>query len=386
MNSRTGFFRGLRIRLFGELDPVERQLKEISRQGAGMARAAHACALALIVLFSLGSLVALAGDALSSIILGWRHGQVDVPSAISVVVSTLLVVCMDTAMLYAASMLRRLAARRADPGEMRLHQAVMAIVTVLEAATYAYMSAKYEHPNNLVVWALILARAMAAPLLSVYLSMARTIPVSTRDVLYQAELITGSGVLRHVTRLASNPEASLAELLSMYHAAGESSVSDRQRLSDLIQVAQLGEADRPLTDILPDAEHDPTFPTGGGSPIVLRELPATQTGDSRSQVALSRIPATSTVVPLQPAATTRRPSRRRSGRRFTSPEAEEAAGFALLAKYGLNKKGEPVLSRDALRSRLHVSSKRAGEIRGKWVLVQRSPHLAEPPATGELAQ
>jgi hypothetical protein len=164
-------------------------------------------------------------------------------------------------------------------------------------------------------------------------------------------------------------------------------VSDRQRLSDLIRVAQLGEADGPLADIVPDAEHDPTFPTGGGSPIVLRELPATHAeNDSHSQVALSRIPARSTVMPLQPAATTRRPSRRRSGRRFTSPEAQEAAGFALLAKYGLNNKGEPVLSRDDLRHQLHCSSKRAGEIRGKWALVQRSPHLAEPPATEDFAQ
>jgi hypothetical protein len=383
VNSRTGFFRSLRTRLFGELDPIEQQLKAISRQGAGMARAAHACALALIVLFSLGSLVALGGDALQSIVTGWRHGQVDIPSAISVAVSTLLVACMDVGMIYAASMLRRLAARRADPAEMRLHQAVMAIVAVLEASTYAYMSARYEHPGNLVVWALILARAAAAPLLSVYLSMARTIPVSTRDVLYQAELITGSGVLRHVTRLASNPEASLAELLSMYHAAGESSVRDRQRLSDLIRVAQLGEADRPLTDMIADAEHDPTFPTGGGSPIVLRELPA---DDSRSQVALSRISATSTVVPLQPAATTRRPSRRRPARTARDPQVEESFGFALLAKYGLNKKGEPVLSRDDLRDQLHCSSKRAGEIRGKWEQLQRSPHLAEPPATEDFAQ
>jgi hypothetical protein len=68
------------------------------------------------------------------------------------------------------------------------------------------------------------------------------------------------------------------------------------------------------------------------------------------------------------------------------PHQSRAAGFALLDKYGLNKKGGPILSRDALRSRLHVSSKRAGEIRGKWALVQRSPHLAEPPATEDFAQ
>jgi hypothetical protein len=41
-----------------------------------------------------------------------------------------------------------------------------------EAGTYLYMSARYELPTG-IAWALVIARAVAAPLLSVYLSMAR---------------------------------------------------------------------------------------------------------------------------------------------------------------------------------------------------------------------
>ena len=141
-----------------------------------MARLAHVCASLMLVLFSAGSLVALGGDALLSVLDGAHQGQVDLPAAISLGVSTLLVLCMDVAMLYAASMLRLLGMRRAEPRSMRLHRGVMATVAILEAGTYAYMAWRYETPISVVAWALILSRALAAPLLSVYLAMARPLP------------------------------------------------------------------------------------------------------------------------------------------------------------------------------------------------------------------
>jgi hypothetical protein len=55
-------------------------------------------------------------------------------------------------MLYAASMLRILNARRAEREEKYLHYAVLATVALLESGTYCYMSAKYEHPAVIVVW------------------------------------------------------------------------------------------------------------------------------------------------------------------------------------------------------------------------------------------
>lgn len=382
MESRTGFFTRLRTRLFGELDPVEQQLREISKQGAGMARAAHMCALALIFLFSLGSLVALGGDALTSIIAQWNRGQVDIPAAISVAVSTLLVACMDVGMVYAASMLRRLAARRADASEMRLHQIVMGVVAVLEASTYAYMSAKYEHPGNLVVWALILARAAAAPLLSVYLSMARTIPVSSRDILYQAELITGKGVLRHVTVLANNPDARLADLLLMYHAAGDSSESDRRRLSDLIQVAQSGLAESNTTVAVSESEQGPRWPTGGGTPVQIMEDPESAE-DQGNLVALERIPERSVRVPQRPAAEVPDSSGNRPYRTYPTPEIERIVGFALLDEAGWDYENDrPAMSKAEFRRQLSVRGRRANELYVQWELAHR-PHHSEVPALGE---
>jgi hypothetical protein len=103
---RLGRLHAWRVRWFGERDEVADQLADIARQGSGMARLAHICASLMLVLFSAGSLVALGGDALLSVIDGAQQGHVDLPAAISIGVSTLLVLCIDVAMLYAASMLR----------------------------------------------------------------------------------------------------------------------------------------------------------------------------------------------------------------------------------------------------------------------------------------
>jgi hypothetical protein len=226
----------VRARLFGQRDPVDDQLRDIARQGSGMARAAHACALLLIVLFSLGSLVALGGDALSSILALWQSGHAveTIPSAISVAVSTLLVVCCDVGMVYAAGMLRILAARRADGGEKRVHQLVMLTVAALEAATYAYMSWRYESPATAVAWALIMARALAAPLLSVYLATARPLPVTARDILHEVELASGKGVIRDAVTIANDANAALSEKMALYGAAATMRDADRARLDAMM--------------------------------------------------------------------------------------------------------------------------------------------------------
>ena len=115
-----------------------------------MARLAHICASLMLVLFAAGSLVALGGDALLGVLDGAQQGHLDLPAAISLGVSTLLVLCMDVAMLYAASMLRLLGMRRAEPRSMRLHRGVMATVAVLEVGTHAYMAWRYETPIRVV--------------------------------------------------------------------------------------------------------------------------------------------------------------------------------------------------------------------------------------------
>lgn len=235
---RQGKLHTWRARWFGERDEVADQLADIARQGSGMARLAHICASLMLVLFSAGSLLALGGDALLSVLDGAQQGQIDLPAAISLGVSTLLVLSMDVAMLYAASMLRLLGMRRAEPCSMRLHRGVMATVAVLEAGTYAYMAWRYETPVSLVAWALILSRAMAAPLLSVYLAMARPLPVTARDILAQVELASGLGLIRDAVTIANDASASLSQKVALFGASAVMTPQDRERLEGALQAVE----------------------------------------------------------------------------------------------------------------------------------------------------
>jgi hypothetical protein len=240
-----------RTRWFGERDEVADQLADIARQGSGMARLAHVCASLMLVLFSAGSLVALGGDALLSVLDGAQQGHVHLPAAISLGVSALLVLCMDVAMLYAASMLRLLGMRRAEPRSMQLHRGVMTTVAVLEAGTYAYMAWRYETPINVIAWALILSRALAAPLLSVYLAMARPLPVTARDILAQVELASGLGLIRDAVTIANDASASLSQKVALFGASAVMTPQDRARLDGLLAAVARRQAEMATT-------HEPT--------------------------------------------------------------------------------------------------------------------------------
>jgi hypothetical protein len=258
---RQGRLQTWRARWFGERDEVAEQLADIARQGSGMARLAHICAALMLVLFSAGSLAALGGDALLSVLDGAQQGHIDLPAAISLGVSTRLVLCMDVAMLYAASMLRLQGMRRAEPRAMRLHRGVMATVAVLEAGTYAYMAWRYETPVSVVAWALILSRASAAPLLSVYLAMARPLPVTARDILAQVELASGLGLIRDAVTSASDSSASLSQKVARFGASAVMTEQDRERLGGHLVAVERGQHETsrstPTINALEAGEHEP---------------------------------------------------------------------------------------------------------------------------------
>lgn len=291
--THPGLFQRWRVRFFGERDAVAEQLRDIARQGSWMARFAHACAFLLIVLFSLGSLVALSGDALVRVVaLGAQPASI--PAAISVAVSTLLVTCFDAAMLYGSAVIRILRARRAEWREMGGHIAVIAIACILEAATYLYMAAQYDTPATWAAWALVGARAGAAPIFAVYLSMARALPVGPRDILYQVELATGAGVIRDAVGIANDAAAPLARKMALYDASAVTSEQDRERLQRMIGVMDTAPTPTPLALPAPESPvrtqaaedgggDDETPPTGPGTPV--RKSPVRTGRESRREAA-----------------------------------------------------------------------------------------------------
>jgi hypothetical protein len=281
MSQQSGMLARAWSRLFGSRDPIERQLNAVAKEGEGLARVAHGSAVAMLVLFSAGSLVALAGDSVAAI----ASGHVTIPAAIAAGVSALLVLAMDVSMVYAASQLRLLAVRRQSAGS-GLHRVVLIAVAVLEAATYAYMSWRYEQPGDGVAWALIVARALAAPLLSVYLSLARALPVTGRDILQLAERLAAEGVLRDIAHIAADPAATLADKLAIYGPVAVNAPDDDARLVRLFEAAQLRAGvmgSNPSLGMPLSASEEPTRPpTGPGSPMSASKRPRAASAPSNA--------------------------------------------------------------------------------------------------------
>ncbi len=265
-------------------DPVADQLRSLARQGATTAKVAHGFAGLLIVLFSAASFVALAGDAFTRFLVGWRAGQVDIPSAISVAVSLLIVPAFDMGMLYAANIVRIMATRRTPRRDMAVHAGVIFVTCCVEGAAYIYMSAVYEHPTTIPAWAIISVRGLTAPLLAVYLAMARPLPVTARDIMYQGELTSGAGMLRDVAAAANDPNASLSDKMALYSAAAVMTAEDRWRLDSMIAVVQgqrrMVEGALATGMTLPAPLTPGPLPTGPGTPSSsnVENEPETQAG------------------------------------------------------------------------------------------------------------
>ena len=136
---------------------------------------------------------------------------------------------------------------------MRLHRGVMATVAVLEAGTYAYMAWRYETPISVVAWALILSRALAAPLLSVYLAMARPLPVTARDILAQVEFASGLGLIRDAVTIANDAGASLSQKVALFGASAVMTEQDRERLAGLLAAVEAQQSLRGTVSMHPEA-------------------------------------------------------------------------------------------------------------------------------------
>jgi hypothetical protein len=68
--------------------------------------------------------------------------------------------------------------------------------------------------------------------------MARPLPVTARDILAQAELASGAGVIRDVVREAQDTSAPLADKIALYGASAVMAAPDRSRLEGMLAVVQ----------------------------------------------------------------------------------------------------------------------------------------------------
>ena len=319
---------------------VSQQLRDLERQGGGMARLAHICAALLLTAFSLGSLVSI------SAVPFFRFLRTpNLPDAISIAVNVLLVIAADVALLYAASVLRVLVTAQAPKAEQRYHRWAMIAASVLESATYMYLVWSFDKPSNWFLWTIAATRALGAPLCAAYLSMARPLPVGPRDVAYQAALAAGKGVVRDVTTLAGDPAAPLSRKVKIYNAASLMSPQDRARFAGIIDAVSEAPAEsRPVTPPTPR----------GGLPIEA----ATPDGGNGSPEGLPE------PTPLRMVSGARGSLHKTRGR-LSRNEQLRTQAFALLDK-------QPTLPKTELRKALRTRQETANALHSAWTHSRRA--------------
>ena len=318
-------------------DDVAAQLRDLERQGGGMARLAHLCAGLLLAAFSLGSLISLSLAAFYKFMAEWNIGRFDMPDAINMAVNVLLVLAMDIAMLYAASVIRIFSAAGAPPREQRIHRVVIAVASVVESTTYLYMLWRFDRPTDLWLWGIGFLRALSAPGFAAYLSMARALPVAPRDIMYHSALASGKGVVRDVATLSADPTAPLEHKVRIFRAASQMSPTDRSRLDT--RVHELSIPNGTIVEASPSSSDRP--PTGPGAPAL------TVGGSNGLAPALERLRREPAIQLVDPDAGTRRRHRTASA---------EARVRKLLAR-------EPDLAAKEIARRLRISDSTASKYR-----------------------
>lgn len=364
---------------------IEAQLRDIDRQGGGMARFAHFCATALLVAGSIGSLISISAQAFNKFLAATAAGHLDVPDLLNAVVGVLLVLAGDAALLYAASVLRNARSAQMPRDETRVHLWVMIGVSIMEAATYLYMAWLFDKPDNLVIWAIDGGRAIAWPLLAAYLSMARPLPVGPRDVAYHTALASGKGVIRDVATLAADPSAPLQRKVRIYKASATMSRDDLRRFEDIVDAVtadepvsppQLITAEHALETVrrelqlnpqhyLPEPDRTPDPPTDGGTPVP-------------SAPVASKLPT-----PIAPAVANVTPLRRGMGRRPRQDKRTTARANARSGRRGTAEKrvraalaSNPAMTFDELVRQTGVSESTAS----KWLAVVEAERAVRQPS------
>ena len=331
-------------------DDVAAQLRDLERQGGGMARLAHICAGLLLAAFSLGSLISISATAFFRFLAEWNASTFDLPDAISLVVNLLLVLAADVALLYAASVLRTLIAAQAPASEQRIHRYAMIGASLLESSTYLYLVWTFDKPTTLFLWAIGITRALGAPLFAAYLSMARPLPVGPRDVAYQAALAAGKGVVRDVTVLAGDPTAPLARKVRIYSSAALMSPQDASRFAGIIAAVS---EDEPPQLSAPESTSDTRPPE---PPTPPRGRPDELPGEPAADSALGHSPY-APPLRLIPARTA---GVRAQVRKVSRLDALRTQAFALLSAH-------PEMTKAELRAALRVRRETANALYAQWV-------------------
>lgn len=312
---------------------VNAVMREMEQHGEHLANWANRLATMLLAVFSTASLLSLSLAAFNTFMAQLAAGHLDIPDALSVLLNLLLVLAMDMAMFYAASVIRAVASAGGATREIAVHVVVMATASLLETATYIYLVVQYDRPTNAWLWAIGIGRGIAAPLFATYLSLARKLPVAPRDIAYYVALLSGRGVVHDVAVLAADRHAPLHRKVNIYTAAATMAAAEHAKFSRIIAAVE----DKPAAvEAKRQEEPKPQQTPAPEQPGPERE-PGREPGRQREQ---RPVPIPMPVPSRQPPTPQREPQREmeREPQRELAPAARTVAPPAIVEVTGAQRR------------------------------------------------
>lgn len=195
-------------------------------------------AIILLVFFSAGALVTLAGVPMQHIAAAIEAGQPpNVAEAITSATILALVIGMDLAMIIATMMIRAMRARGKTFADWWGYLALALFVGAIEALTFGVMIVNNEHPQGFVAWALVVARSLAVPVCAVFLSLVSNLPITPNDVRAKLQIEAGQGLMAYLEEAVQTGKADPSALFAFFGLVNDTSAMEQQGWEVRVQEA-----------------------------------------------------------------------------------------------------------------------------------------------------
>jgi hypothetical protein len=245
---------------------AKKKLLKIRREGERSASTAHGYASVGIVVIAAMALYGLAYDSIQKLFNTTGGTPVDMKTIATLVVVFVLVIVMNYAQLTSARSKRRSEGR----GEKVSGQdtRIMYGVLILEAAALGYALYLIEQPKDAIQWGLLVARAIIFAYSVLYLEIQREQPIDTVDMVTQAEIGQGYGMLEELVDSAYDPDIPLALRMQSYQATATLTPQMETKLKAMVAASQAQDTyKKDKTIVLVDTHGAPLMTTSKQSEI-----------------------------------------------------------------------------------------------------------------------
>lgn len=215
-----------------------RELRKAANHGTVMMAWGRLWAIILLVFFSAGALVTLAGVPIQHIATAVQHGQpFNIAEAITTATILALVIGMDLAMVIATMMIRAFRARGKTFADWWGYLVLALFVGAIEALTFGVMIVNNEHPTGAVAWLLVVARSLAVPVCAVFLSLVSNLPVTPNDVRAKLQIEAGQGLMAYLEEAVQTGKADPSALFAFFGLVNDTAAMEQSGWEVRVQEA-----------------------------------------------------------------------------------------------------------------------------------------------------